>query len=167
MKKILSSIIIITILVLQGISAHAGFMPYGKIYKAAKDDRSYMTQAHDSRLQLELHKSILLNSPSSLVNISSYVFLGHGFLVGVVENEAERENLIKYSKNVQGLNGISYYLPVKNKTADDSSSALEIKLKGMIEPDYPSSKLTVKVVQNKVVILGVLEPDEQKKFAIP
>lgn len=156
-------VILISFLILQCIPVYAGFLPYGRIFKAAKDDRSYLTQAHDTRLQLNLHKKMLLNFPENIISISSYVFLGHGFLVGEVDNIIERTKLIECTKEIPGLNGLSYFLPVKNSTITSTSSTLEIKIKGILEPDYPSSKLTVKVVQNTIVLLGVLGLNEQKK----
>ncbi|WP_319759815.1 hypothetical protein [Maridesulfovibrio sp.] len=142
--------------------AAAGFMPYGRIFKAVKDERPYITQAQDSRLQLQLHKEILLKYPQSLIEISSYVYLGHGFVVGEVEDEAQRNGLIHCAKSIGGLNGVSYYLPKKDTSKQNASSEIEIKLKGLIEPEYPSSKITIKVVQNKIVILGVLNSQEQE-----
>lgn len=147
---------------LNAFSANAGFVPYGRIFKAAKDERPYVTQAQDSRLQLQLHKTLLLNCPESLMSVSSYVYSGHGFLIGEVKNDAEREVLINCTKEVSKLNGISYFLPRTKANNDKVSSSLEIKLKGLIEPDYPSSKVIVKVVQNTVVILGVLESQKQE-----
>ncbi|WP_245543806.1 BON domain-containing protein [Maridesulfovibrio salexigens] len=145
-----------------GLSAEAGFVPYGRIFKAVKDERPYITQAQDSRLQMQLHKTILLNCPASLANISSYVYSAHAFLVGEVENDAERDTLINSTKEISGLYGLSYFLPQKKITENNTSSELEIKLKGFIDPKYPSSKVAVKVVQNNVIILGVLAPQEQE-----
>ena len=145
------------------IVAHAAFLPYGRMYKAAKDDRTYITQAQDSRLQLQLHKTILLTIPSELLSVSSYVYLGHGFIVGEVETEEQSRELVAAAGKLNGINGVSYYLPLKSKKDQtETSSALEIKINAMFEPDYPSSKLTVKIVQGVVVILGVLTPDEQQ-----
>ncbi len=160
-KYLLVSVMLATTCLI-ALSAEAGFVPYGRIFKAAKDERPYITQAQDSRLQLQLHKTILLNSPASLTNISSYVYSAHAFLVGEVENDAERNTLINGAKEITGLYGVSYFLPQKKTTEKSTSSELEIKLKGFIDPKYPSSKVTVKVVQNNVVILGVLDPQEQK-----
>ena len=162
MKRFFLLILLLTTFILSSNTATAGFMPYGKIFKAAKDDRSYRTQVHDSRLQLKLHKSLLINYPSSLINVSSYVFLGHGFLVGEVENDSERENLIECAKGINDLNGVSYFLPSENSKETETASALELKLKGLLEPDYPSSKLTLKVIQNYIVVLGVLDNQDQK-----
>ncbi|SDK91576.1 Osmotically-inducible protein OsmY, contains BON domain [Maridesulfovibrio ferrireducens] len=145
-------------------TAHAGFLPYGRMYKAAKDDRAYTTQARDVRLQLQLHKTMLLEAPSDIINISSYVYLEHGFLVGEVDSENQSKALVSAAGKLAGLNGVSYYLPLKKtKNKPETSSALELKLKSMLEPDYPSSKLTIKVVQDVVVVLGVLTHEEEKK----
>ncbi|WP_421901893.1 BON domain-containing protein [Maridesulfovibrio sp.] len=160
--KIYLTSLVLAIISLPPLNAEAGFMPYGRIFKAVKDERPYITQAQDTRLQLQLHKAIILNCPSSITEVSSYVFAGQGFLVGEVENEVEREDLINRAKEVKGLYGISYFLPQKKNSNNSTSSELEIKLKGMIDPKYPSSKVTVKVVQDNVVILGVLSPQEQQ-----
>ena len=170
MNKILSSISLLLLcsLPLGGTfhvsTAHAGFMPFGRMYKAAKDDRAYIVQASDTKLQLQLHKAILTGNPSSILGISTFVYLGHGFLVGEVDSENQSRSLVDSAKKVSGLNGVSYYLPLKKNDEDtETSSAFEIKINGMLEPDYPSSKLTVKVVQNVVVVLGVLTAEEQEK----
>ncbi|MBI9111908.1 MAG: BON domain-containing protein [Maridesulfovibrio ferrireducens] len=145
-------------------TAHAGFLPYGRMYKAAKDDRAYTTQARDVRLQLQLHKAVLKEAPSNVINVSSYVYLEHGFLVGEVDSENQSKALVKAAGKLTGLNGVSYYLPLrKTENKPETSSALELKLKSMLEPDYPSSKLTIKVVQDVVVVLGVLTHEEKKK----
>ncbi|WP_320169770.1 hypothetical protein [Maridesulfovibrio sp.] len=161
--KLLLSALACILLLSQPVFVQAGFMPYGRIFKATQDDRSYITQAHDSRLQLTLHKTLLLDNPSTLLEISSYVFLGHGFLVGEVGSEAERENLINKAKTISELSGLSYFLPLKSETENKTGSTLEIKLKGIFEPDYPASKLTIKVVQDTVVVMGVLQSDEQEQ----
>ncbi|ACS79987.1 hypothetical protein Desal_1926 [Maridesulfovibrio salexigens DSM 2638] len=160
-KYLLVSVMLVTPCLI-GLSAEAGFVPYGRIFKAVKDERPYITQAQDSRLQMQLHKTILLNCPASLANISSYVYSAHAFLVGEVENDAERDTLINSTKEISGLYGLSYFLPQKKITENNTSSELEIKLKGFIDPKYPSSKVAVKVVQNNVIILGVLAPQEQE-----
>ncbi|TIH19776.1 hypothetical protein D0S45_00080 [Marinifilum sp. JC120] len=154
--------LVLTVISLNAFNAKAGFVPYGRIFKAAKDERPYITQAQDSRLQLQLHKALLLNCPESLISVSSYVYSGHGFIIGEVKSDAERDALINCAKGVSKLNGISYFLPQSKANDDNVSSGLEIKLKGLIEPEYPSSKVTVKVIQNTVVILGVLESQEQE-----
>ncbi|NDV24653.1 BON domain-containing protein [Desulfovibrio sp. JC022] len=154
--------LVLTTISLTAFNAEAGFVPYGRIFKAVKDERPYVTQAQDSRLQIQLHKALLLNCPENLINVSSYVYSGHGFIIGEVKDNAERETLINCAKSISKLNGISYFLP-RTKAYDATvSSGLEIKLKSLIDPKYPSSKVTVKVVQNTVVILGVLEPQEQE-----
>lgn len=163
MFRYLILFILTVTMALQTVFVHAGFIPYGRIFKAAKDDRTYITQAHDSRLQLKLHKELLLNYPTSLSNISSYVYLGHAFLVGEVQNDSEREQLIECAKNIQELSGVSYYLPLKKSDIQSDTSALEIKLKALFETDFPSSKLTIKVVQNAVILLGVLDSEDQQK----
>lgn len=145
-------------------TANAGFLPFGRMYKAAKDERAYTVQASDTRLQLQLHKAILQDDPSNILTISTFVYLGHGFLVGEVNSEEQSKNLVNTARKVSGLSGLSYYLPQKiNDKKTGTPSTLEMKLKGMLEPDYPSSKLTIKVVQNVVVVLGVLSLDEQTK----
>ncbi|WP_419779596.1 BON domain-containing protein [Maridesulfovibrio sp.] len=159
--KFLLIALILAILCFITYEANAGFVPYGKIFKAVKDERPYITQAQDSRLQLQLHKALILNCPSSLTNVASYVYSGHGFLVGEVESDAERDALLNCAKEINGLYGISYFLPQKTPI-EEASSELEIKLKGIFDPEYPSSQITIKVVQNNVVILGVLNLQEQK-----
>ncbi len=158
-KHVLLSLIILFI---TAGSAQSGFVPYGRIFKATQDERTYITQAQDTRLQIKLHKALALNAPASILYISSYVYLGHGFIIGEVSDETERTNLIESAQSVSGLNAIGYYLPVKLQTQSDEPSALEIKLKGIFEPDYPSSKLTVKVVQDHIVLLGVLDKNDQE-----
>ncbi|WP_432736285.1 BON domain-containing protein [Maridesulfovibrio sp. FT414] len=163
MKNAIISTSLAIILITLSSPAHSGFIPYGRIFKSAQDERSYRTQAQDSRIQLELRKALLLDSPASLMQVSCYVYLGHGFLIGEVENDEMRDDLIKKAQTVSTLSGISYFLPNKVKTGEDGPSALEIKLKGMLEPDYPSSKVTVKVVQGTVVVLGILNQEEQQQ----
>ncbi|WP_031480300.1 BON domain-containing protein [Maridesulfovibrio frigidus] len=164
MTKYLQLLLITLLFLLSSlIVAHASFLPFGRMYKAAKDDRTYKTQAQDSRLQLQLHKTILLSMPSELLSISTYVYLGHGFIVGEVQTEEQSRELVAAAGKLDGINGVSYYLPIKSKQDQTAtSSALEIKINAIFEPDYPSSKLTVKVVQDVVVVLGVLTSDEQQ-----
>ncbi|WP_319781037.1 BON domain-containing protein [Maridesulfovibrio sp.] len=165
MNSVIKNIIYSFLLIVSAFNittVEAGFVPYGRIFKAVKDERPYITQAQDSRTQLQLHKKILLNYPESMTGVSSYVYLGHGFLVGEVENDAERAGLVECAKSITDLNGVSYFLPQKKSSDNSTPSELEIKLKGMLEPNYPSSKLTVKVVQDTVIIIGVLDDQEQE-----
>lgn len=147
---------------LQGIS-QAGFVPLGKIYKAAKDDRNYRTQAEDTRLQLELKRTILLDQPTTVLSISGYVYLGHAFIVGEVANKSQRDELLKKAHGISGLRGISYFLPVKNDEKSKAPANLETKFKTLIEPNFPSANLTIKTVQNSIIVMGVLSSADQNK----
>lgn len=144
-------------------SARAGFLPYGRIFKATKDERAYTTQAYDLRLQLKLQRILFMDDFASLIDVNCYVYLGHGFLVGEVDDEVQRNSLLECAQAVTGLNGVSYYLPVKKEVPDSGDSALEMRLKGILEPDYPSTQISLRVVQNTVVVIGVLSQNEQEK----
>ncbi|WP_027722688.1 hypothetical protein [Maridesulfovibrio zosterae] len=161
--KIILPLILLACLIYTTIGpAHAGFMPYGRIFKATQDERSYLTQTQDTRLSLKLRKSLSINSPSSLLSVSPYVYLKHAFLVGTVKSDVQRNVLIENVKKMPDFSGLSYYLPIKQDIKGEISN-LELKLKGILEPDYPSSKFSLKVVQNTVVLLGVLSFEEQEK----
>lgn len=161
MRRVFASCLIFVFFLLSSIPAQAGFLPYGRIFKAAKDERAYTTQAHDTRLQLKLRRVLLMDSFSSLTDVSCYVYQGHGFLVGEVDSAVQRHELLETAQAVSGLNGVSFYLPVKKDVPDDGDSALEMKLEGMLEPNYPSAQVSLRVVQNAVVVLGVLTLEEQ------
>ena len=143
--------------------SYAGFLPYGRMFRAVKDDRSYTTQAQDTRLQLKLKRVLLMDAFSSLTDVSCYVYQGHGFLVGEVDSDSQREELLNCAQEVAGLNGVSYFLPLKKIDSGEGDSTLEVKLTAMLEPDFPSSQVSLLVVQNTVVILGVLTAKEQEQ----
>ena len=139
-----------------------GFTPYRLIVQAVRSPQSPMAFVDDKRLKANLRKALLLAAPDTALSISPYVAGGHGYLVGWVTDDAEREKLENAARGVPGLISLAVYLPRKptGDGAPNSSADLALKTKLMaalrlaMGPDQ--ANVAVDVLGAHAVLVGVV-----------
>ena len=155
-------------MILEGGSLPAqAFTPYRLIVSAVKSPESASVFIHDKRLKSELRRALVVAVPDATLSASPYVFGGHGYLVGWVDDADERARLEQAAEGVEGLKSVDVYLPVKPTGAEAPSSVSELELKtrvlasivGVMGTDQ--TNVSVSVLGTHVVLLGVLDSAEQ------
>mgnify|MGYP001423721541 CR=1 FL=1 len=138
------------------------FTPYRLLVQAVRSPQSPMAFVDDKRLKLNLRKALLLAAPDTALSVSSYVAGGNGYLVGWVEDDAEREKLEQAARGVAGLISLAVYMPTKPSGDDAPSGSAELQLKAKLMAALrgamgsDQSNIAVDVLGTHAVLVGVV-----------
>jgi len=144
-----------------------GPKPYRLIAEAAKSPERPAVFVHDKRLKLRLRKAMVVAMPDRALAVSPYVVGGHAYLVGWVEDVAQRTALEEAARTVSELRSVDSYMPVKPEGEDATSSSDEMELKakvvGAILAAARSQKINVavEILGSHAVLIGALGSAEQ------
>ena len=112
-----------------------GFSGCGTIYKAARDERSLGTFVDDESIEVKIKGRLFDDEQVKWFDISVYCFMGEVFLVGVVEQEAQRVRAVDLAKGVAGVKSVTTYILDKGKdrttgkSLDDVTVPAKVKAK--------------------------------------
>lgn len=159
MSRLITKALLITILTMMTAGC-------GTIYKAAMDERSLGQQTADASISAAIMKAYLDDDDVSVLGIEPYTFSGDVYLVGEYENPTQKSKAVSIARSVEGVkNVITYLLPKKEDPACETSDNLGILAsvkKDLIgDGDIWSTNVEVKVVQCRVVLLGLVGSQDQ------
>lgn len=161
-RAALAATAIATVLGGADVSAAFGFLPYRTMLEAARSPEKPLAFVQDKVLRLDLRRALVEADPDATLSISPYVFGGHAYLVGWVENDAERETLESAAHGVDGLSGLTSYLPVEPTGKDAPSKSDELALEAKVEEAITLSSsahrmnVSVEVLGTHVVLVGAV-----------
>lgn len=143
-----------------------GCSPYGTIYGTAVDERKATTIVSDKKITATIQKTFLEDGTVKILDISSYCYDGHVFLVGEYDNKEQKEKAEKMAKDVEGVKSVRTYLLPKKKgdtcgTSDNVAITGKVDAKLTADKDIRSTNIDVKVVQCNVVLLGIVRSGEE------
>lgn len=138
------------------------FVPWTEVYKAFKDPRSYRVQAQDARTEIALKRSLLLDDPSTVLDITTVCLMGRVFLVGQVNSTQQRATLIEEARQVSNVRSVQDYLPTKAELAPGDVSALDVKMSLFGSKDASPETLTIRTLGGAVVLMGVVASNEDR-----
>jgi osmotically-inducible protein OsmY len=135
-----------------------GFRPYRRMAQAAASEENVGAQVSDQRLKTSLREALLTTDSSAVLHVTPYVYMGHGYLVGLVSSDAQRQSLIAAAQGVAGLRSLDTYLP---NQAADSPTASDFALKGQVKAALALglnrvTQIEIEVLAGQVVLLGVV-----------
>jgi osmotically-inducible protein OsmY len=135
-----------------------GARPYRAMAKAASSDENVHAQVDDDRLKLSLREALVAAVPDAAIHVTPYVYMGHAFLVGFVDNDAERQSLIAAAQGVAGVRSVATYLPDRPADAQTASDlAIEGEVKGALAVAGDRiTQVDIDVLAGQVVLLGVV-----------
>jgi osmotically-inducible protein OsmY len=145
-----------------------GFRPYRRMAQAAASEENIGAQVSDQRLKTSLREAVLTTDSSAVLHVSPYVYMGHGYLVGFVSSDAQRQSLIAAAQGVAGLRSLDTYLP--NEPAD-SPTASDFAIKGQVKAALALglnrvTQIEIEVLAGQVVLLGVVSDQEAVNSAV-
>ncbi|MEE3328884.1 MAG: BON domain-containing protein [Myxococcota bacterium] len=138
------------------------FTPYRLLFSAVKSPESASVFIQDKRLKSQLKRALVLAVPESTLSVSSYVFGGHAYLVGWVDDVNERGEIEEAAKSIGGIQSVDVYLPIKPKGDAAPSSVDELKLKTSVVASLveamgtDQTNVSVDVLGTHVVLVGVV-----------
>jgi len=145
-----------------GTQSAEAFTPYRLLVQAVRSPQSPMAFVEDKRLKANLRKALLLVAPETALSVSSYVAGGHGYLVGWVKDDAEREKLEQAAQGVTGLISLAVYMPTKPSGDDAPSATAELQLKAKLMAALRGAmgsdqvNIAVDVLGTHAVLVGVM-----------
>jgi hyperosmotically inducible protein len=130
-------------------------------YKVAMDERSVGSWADDEVIEATVFKRFAEDDTVKALDISTYSYEGRVYLVGEYDSAAQKSRAVTIAKGVKGVKSVTPYLLPKPKTdfcgTTDNLSILARVKKGLIAADdVHSTNVDVKVVQCRVVLLGIV-----------
>ncbi len=142
-----------------------------EIYVVALDERSSWTQARDKQIELAIEKSFHDDPIISNLRIAVYCYESNVYLVGEYETAEEAMKAIAIANRTDGVKSVTPYLLVKGGTAscgwgDDVFIHAKVKTKFITDEVIKSTTVGIKVVQCRVVLLGILGTDAEVSRAI-
>ena len=149
------------------VMAHAaagcgGVRPYRAMAKAASSEESIGAQVDDHRLKTAVREALLASGLG--VSITPHVYMGHAYLVGFVDGEAQRQQAIEAARSVEGVRSLDTYLPEKPASGspkiDDIALEANVKSALALDRDQPVTRIDLEVLAGHVVLLGVVSSPE-------
>jgi hyperosmotically inducible protein len=143
----------------------------GSGYGVAVDQRKMGTIASDEEIKLTIQEKLLGDDAIKLLDISTFCYNGHVYLVGEYRAEKEKERALEIANHVQGVKSVTHYL-LREKKEDTCgwTDNLEIRTKIRSEligdKDISSTNIDVKAVQCHVVLLGIVRSEKEAAKAI-
>jgi hyperosmotically inducible periplasmic protein len=132
-----------------------------QIYVVALDERPTWTLTQDKQIEVSIEKSFHDEPTVSILHISAYCYNGNVYLVGEYETAEEAMKAITIAGQTAGVKSVTPYLLVKGGTAscgwgDDVFIHAKVKTKFIADGVTKSTNIDIKVVQCRVVLLGIL-----------
>ena len=130
-------------------------------YKVAMDERNIRTQAKDEKITMAIRKKIIDDDQVKYLDISTYCYNGHVYLVGEYKTINLKRRAVKLAKEVEGVKLVTdHFLPKKKGdlcgTLDNIELGARVKTKLIKDKDIWSTNIEVKAVQCNIVLLGLV-----------
>lgn len=133
-----------------------------KTYGAALDTRSLKQQKADTAIWGKIKKKYYDDKDMKVLAISSYVFYGKVYLVGVYTDQKQRQKAIRLARKTEGVKVVIAHLLPKSKK-DFCGGIDELKLKAKVKAKLIGDKtiwstnVKVDTVQCSIVLLGLVK----------
>lgn len=163
MKHVLPPLVVLLIVT----AGCGGMRPYRLMGRAATSEEGVLAQAEDGELKIQL-REVLVSHDGSPLAITPYVFMRHGFIVGFVDDAAQRDELLGAAQGVHGLQSLQSYLPARSATSaivDDVATEAKVKEALALASDVVVMRVDVKVLDGHAVLLGVVASEEARDSA--
>ncbi|ACL03842.1 transport-associated protein [Desulfatibacillum aliphaticivorans] len=140
-------------------------------YRAARDERSLGTQMDDAKRATNIKYALLADDSVKGLDISVSVYNGTAYLIGIVEQDLQKDVAVAHAKAEEGVRSVKTYLRnVNDKTlgesVDDTALAAKIRTKLIKAEDFESTQVKIESVLGHVVLLGIVDSPADRDRAI-
>ncbi|BCA53094.1 hypothetical protein W02_02340 [Nitrospira sp. KM1] len=146
---------------------------YSAVMDKAEAGYSALVTADDRMYRRRLQDALEVNTAFSGLNLSAYVFMDKGYVVGHVERPEQAKDIFQTARNVRGLRSVDAFLPAKDSApvggagpiTSDASIKSEIESTLLRAQGVEYSHVHVEVLDGRVVLLGVVAGDQARTRA--
>jgi osmotically-inducible protein OsmY len=124
------------------------------------DDQMYQRRLRDA---LDAHPEF------SSLTLSTYVFMGRGYVIGYVDSHEQAKAVFNTAASVKGLRSLDAYLPIKRTSSNDmignsnSDAIVKANLESALGTEDPAYRwVHVEVLDGRVVLVGVIPKNEDR-----
>jgi osmotically-inducible protein OsmY len=124
------------------------------------DDQMYQRRLRDA---LDAHPEF------SSLTLSTYVFMGRGYVIGYVDSHEQAKAVFNTAASVKGLRSLDAYLPVKRTSSNDmirnsnSDAIVKANIESALGTEDPAYRwVHVEVLDGRVVLVGVIPKNEDR-----
>ncbi len=140
-------------------------------YKVVMDERSVGSWADDEVVSTTVFKRFAEDDTVKALDISTYSYEGRVYLVGEYDSPAQKSRAVAIAKGVKGVKSVTSYLLPKPKvdfcgTTDNLVILAKVKTALIGADDIHSTNVDVKVVQCRVVLLGIVASRAEAERAV-
>jgi len=160
-----------TIIFLLLLGMLTGYSTTGVIYSVAADERQPTSIISDNVIVANLKKILIEDSGLKALDLSVYCYNGNVFLIGETDTEEQEEKAVKKAKGIDGVKSVETYILPKKKyhscgLTDNLAMKAELEAEFLADPGIWSSSIDVKVVQCRIVLLGIAESKSEMNKAV-
>lgn len=130
------------------------------VYKAAVDERSLGQLYDDESITFEMKRKFLADETVKYLDFSAYSYLGHAYIVGKYESQAQIDKAKAITRGVSGVRTVTTYLLPKVKTKAACGTMAEVEMGARLDKDLLADKsvygtnVDTQIVQCNAVLLG-------------
>ncbi len=133
----------------------------GTIYGAAVDERNISAIASDHNIKANILKKYADDELVGVLDFSVSSYMGHVYLIGEYENQAQKDRAVKLARSEKGVTGLTTYLLPENPksacgTAQNLDLTVKVKAKLIGDKDIWSTNVDVKTIQCITVLWGIV-----------
>ncbi|QJB57313.1 BON domain-containing protein [Pseudodesulfovibrio sp. zrk46] len=141
--------------------------PWGAIYESARDERSVGQQADDKRISLDIKGKMANKDKGKALQIHSYCFVGHVFLVGAINDKSFRNFAVKTAKSIEGVKKVTtHFVKESDTTQDDLKVAAKVRAALIAEGDLSATQIETETLNGEVVMVGMVRSKADAKLAV-
>ncbi len=140
-------------------------------YGVAVDERKLGTILSDEEIKLTIQERLLNDDAIKFLDISTFCYEGHVYLVGEYGKEKEKERALEIANQVPGTKSVTHHLLKKRKDdtcgwTDNLEIGGKIRVELIGDQDISSTNVDVKAIQCHVVLLGIVGSRKEVAKAI-
>ena len=147
-----------------------GARPYSLMYKSASSELSAPAQARDHRLKAHLRAALVGEEGLAGLTLSPEVLMERGYVIGRVDTPDQAATIQRITQSVSGLRSVDVYLPLPNaRSSTDSTTVSDMTIHSEVAaalrlaPGVVASRINVSVLDEHVVLLGVVSGEEERQ----
>lgn len=161
-KLILSTLLIVCLAI-----STIAWTPWGAIYGSARDERSVGDQTADKEISLSIKKAMADKDGKKALQIHTYCFLKHVYLVGAINDIAFQSFAYKAAKATDGVKKVTkYFVKESDTTANDLEIAASVRAALIAEGDLSATQIEQETMNGEVVLLGMIRNKKEAQLAI-
>jgi len=123
----------------------------------------------DQMYQRRLRDALVAHPEFSSLTLSTYVFMGRGYVIGYVDSHEQAKAVFNTAASVKGLRSLDAYLPVKRTSSNDmignsnSDAIVKANVESALGTEDPAYRwVHVEVLDGRVVLVGVIPKNEDR-----